>query len=75
MALFQALNAEGTTVIVVTHDADVAAYAKRLIRFLDGRVIGDRRQAPVDAAQRLAALKQAAASDVAEPAETAEAAE
>jgi putative ABC transport system ATP-binding protein len=78
MALFQALNTEGTTVIIVTHDADVAAYAKRLIRFLDGRVIGDQRQTPIDAAQRLAAMKQAAAADAAtavEPTATVEAAE
>ncbi len=71
MALFQALNNEGTTVIIVTHDADVAAYAKRLIRFLDGRVIGDQRQTPVDAAQRLAALKHAAAADAAMAVDTA----
>ncbi len=72
MALFQALNNEGTTVIVVTHDADVAAYAKRLIRFLDGRVIGDQRQTPVDAAAKLAALTQAAAAEAGAPAEAAE---
>jgi len=53
MALFQELNREGTTVVVVTHEPDVAAYAKRLIRFLDGRVLSDRRHEPVDAAKRL----------------------
>jgi putative ABC transport system ATP-binding protein len=56
MALFQELNREGTTVVVVTHEPDVAAYAKRLIRFLDGRVLSDRRHEPVDAAKRLAEM-------------------
>ncbi len=36
MALFQALNREGVTVIVVTHEPDVAAFASRVIRFRDG---------------------------------------
>src|SRR5262249_46345735 len=37
--LFQELNAEeGVTVILVTHDADVAAHAKRTIRIRDGRI-------------------------------------
>jgi putative ABC transport system ATP-binding protein len=56
MALFQELNREGTTVVVVTHEADIAGYAKRLIRFLDGRVVGDKRQVPNDAAAQLATL-------------------
>ncbi len=56
MALFQQLNAEGTTVVVVTHEADIASYAKRVARFLDGRVVSDKVQAPADAAAKLAAL-------------------
>jgi putative ABC transport system ATP-binding protein len=55
MALFQKLNAEGVTVAIVTHEADVAAFAGRVVRFRDGRVVDDRRQAPRDAAQALAA--------------------
>jgi putative ABC transport system ATP-binding protein len=55
MALFQKLNAEGVTVAIVTHEADVAAFAGRVVRFKDGRVVDDRRQAPRDAAQALAA--------------------
>jgi putative ABC transport system ATP-binding protein len=58
MALFQELNREGTTIVVVTHEPDIAAYAKRLVRFLDGRVVGDKRQVPTDAAAQLAALQQ-----------------
>lgn len=41
MRLFQHLNEDGITVIVVTHEPDVARYAKRRILFRDGRVIED----------------------------------
>ena len=36
MSMFQDLNNEGITVILVTHEADVAMYAKRLLRIADG---------------------------------------
>ena len=43
MALFQHLNAEqGITVILVTHEADIAEHAKRQIVFRDGQVVSDR---------------------------------
>jgi putative ABC transport system ATP-binding protein len=41
MALFQAFNARGITVVLVTHEADIARFARRLLRFRDGRLIGD----------------------------------
>jgi putative ABC transport system ATP-binding protein len=42
MQLFSQLNRErGITILLVTHEADVAAYAKRLITFRDGRVVSD----------------------------------
>lgn len=41
MGVFQKLNAEGITVIMVTHELDIAAYAKRNIIMRDGRVISD----------------------------------
>ena len=42
MALFSRLNAEhGITLILVTHEADVARYARRLVRFKDGRIVHD----------------------------------
>ena len=42
MALFTRLNREqGITIVLVTHEDDIAAYAKRLIRLKDGRVIAD----------------------------------
>ena len=53
LALFQDLNREGATVIVVTHEPDVAAHAGRVVRFRDGRVLSDQRQTPLDAASVL----------------------
>ncbi|MCD6044338.1 MAG: transporter, partial [Burkholderiales bacterium] len=54
MALVQALNRQGMTVIVVTHENDVARFARRILRFLDGRIVSDEANAPVDAATVLA---------------------
>jgi putative ABC transport system ATP-binding protein len=42
LQIFEALNAEGVTVVLVTHEMTVAARAKRLIRMIDGKVIEDR---------------------------------
>jgi ABC-type lipoprotein export system ATPase subunit len=41
MALLERLNADGLTVIIVTHEPDIAAHARRLIRLRDGRIIED----------------------------------
>lgn len=41
MELFAELNDEGNTVVVITHDPDIAAQAKRSIRLLDGEIIHD----------------------------------
>ena len=41
MAIFEQLNAQGITVIVVTHEDDIAEHAKRRIEFRDGKVIED----------------------------------
>lgn len=41
MDLFQELNEAGITIIMVTHEADVARHAKRIVQFRDGRIIGD----------------------------------
>ena len=41
MAVLQALNEQGLTIVIVTHDPKVAAYARRQVAFLDGRLIRD----------------------------------
>lgn len=41
MGLFQELNRQGITVIMVTHESDIAAYAARQIIFRDGEIIND----------------------------------
>ena len=41
MKVFHGLNKEGVTIILVTHDQEIAAYADRIIRFKDGTLIGD----------------------------------
>jgi putative ABC transport system ATP-binding protein len=42
MDLLTSLNREqGITVIMVTHEADMAAYAQRIVRFVDGRIASD----------------------------------
>ena len=43
MALFDALHAEGQTVILVTHEADIAARCQRQVRLVDGQIVEDRR--------------------------------
>jgi len=58
MALLQALNRGGITVVLVTHEHDIAAFAGRVVTFRDGRVVEDRREPnPVDAAVARAGLE------------------
>jgi putative ABC transport system ATP-binding protein len=47
LEIFGRLNAEGRTVVLITHEDEVAAHAKRVLRLVDGRVVEDRRQAPL----------------------------
>ena len=47
MRLFGELNAEGITVVLVTHEQDVAAHAKRQVKFLDGEIVSDHLTAEV----------------------------
>lgn len=50
MELITALNQDnGITVIMVTHEDDIAAYAKRTLRFVDGRILSDSRETEVKA--------------------------
>jgi putative ABC transport system ATP-binding protein len=41
MELFRELHRAGMTVIIVTHEPQVAEYAQRVIRFRDGRIVAD----------------------------------
>jgi putative ABC transport system ATP-binding protein len=66
MVLFQSLNQQGITLLLVTHEPDIARYAKRIVEVRDGRVIRD---APV--AQRRVAADDLVALDLREPAEAA----
>jgi putative ABC transport system ATP-binding protein len=46
MTLFQGLNRQGITIIMVTHEPDVAAFAGRQVMFRDGRIVDDRTAVP-----------------------------
>jgi len=50
MALFQELGRSGITIVLVTHEPDIAAYAARVIVLKDGQVASDVRQTPLAAA-------------------------
>ena len=63
LALFQDLNREGVTVVLVTHDAEVARHARRVIRFRDGRLLSDQRQEAADARTALASIDSRAAAE------------
>jgi putative ABC transport system ATP-binding protein len=53
MGVFQRLNDEGKTVVLITHEADIATHARRVVGFRDGRLVEDR---PVER-RRLVAAK------------------
>ncbi|HYT33029.1 MAG TPA: ABC transporter ATP-binding protein [Thermoanaerobaculia bacterium] len=42
MALFDELNRKGNTIVLVTHEEDIASHARRIVRLLDGKVRDDR---------------------------------
>ncbi len=55
MALFQDLHREGKTLVVVTHEDDVARHCERIVRFRDGEIVSDERvKEPITAGARAA---------------------
>jgi putative ABC transport system ATP-binding protein len=56
MALLQRLNRQGLTIVLVTHEPDIAAFAGRRLVFRDGRLMSDQRWQAEDAAAVLATL-------------------
>jgi putative ABC transport system ATP-binding protein len=58
MALFDELNAKGNTIVLVTHEEDIAAHARRIVRLLDGRIRDD---GPSDRSAALARFSRAPA--------------
>jgi putative ABC transport system ATP-binding protein len=48
LEIFNGLNAQGRTVLIITHEDEVAAHAKRVVMLRDGQITADRRVAPVD---------------------------
>ena len=57
IAIFQSLHKEGKTVIMVTHEEDIARHAQRIIRFLDGHLVHDEAIAsPLQAVRKLAEM-------------------
>jgi putative ABC transport system ATP-binding protein len=65
MAIVEALNDEGRTVVVITHEPDIAQHARRVVTMRDGRILSDepvrdRRRATPPAADRAAAQPTAA---------------
>jgi len=57
MALLQALNRGGITIVLVTHEHEIAEFASRGIAFRDGHVVSDTRNSPMDATSALARLR------------------
>ena len=64
MRLLTALNAQGMTVVLVTHESDVAAWARRRILFRDGHIVEDVSVAPTLVAARAAPAPEGKRSDV-----------
>jgi putative ABC transport system ATP-binding protein len=58
MALLQQLNRDGMTVVLVTHEREIASFAHRIISFRDGRVVEDHRVEQPNDAAAMAAQRQ-----------------
>jgi putative ABC transport system ATP-binding protein len=49
MQIFSRLNVDGRTIVTITHEADVAEHAKRVVHLVDGKIDSDRRTTPIGA--------------------------
>jgi putative ABC transport system ATP-binding protein len=59
MVIFQELHRQGITIVLVTHDPDIARHSERIISLKDGRILSDEVvQDPLDARELLAAMPQ-----------------
>jgi len=65
MAIFDSLHREGQTIIIVTHEEDIAARCHRVIRLLDGRIATDERKRPSVPCRLLTPPKQASVASLA----------
>jgi putative ABC transport system ATP-binding protein len=61
LGLLQSLHKTGITVVIVTHEPDIAVYAERRLVVRDGRILSDEKQTPHAAAADLAAIPEKAA--------------
>ncbi|HEY0019397.1 MAG TPA: ABC transporter ATP-binding protein [Longimicrobium sp.] len=64
MGLFARLHAEGQTIIMVTHEPDIAAHAERVVTLRDGKIADDRRQQPTAAGTEWGTHAPAVAAEV-----------
>jgi putative ABC transport system ATP-binding protein len=44
MTFIKGLNEKGRTIILITHEDDIASFAKRVIRLVDGKIVSDKRK-------------------------------
>lgn len=57
MAILQELNREGKTIVIVTHEMEIARHTQRIVGFRDGRIVSDERvENPIDAREVLESL-------------------
>ncbi len=57
MALFEELYQKGNTIIIVTHEEDIARHAHRIVKLRDGKIIHDEPNEPITSEEHLAHLK------------------
>jgi len=65
LALFQDLNKEGITIVMVTHEEQIALHARRVLRVMDGRIASDRQvERPLDAREVLERMLEASEDEL-----------